>query len=414
MPGLNQELNLTCWCWRSKVLSVMLFFRHDPSQMRTDFEYRKGRAMPKSLPQTMVTAASFLPITLILLAGVELMSPARVMAQPAIEATETAPLSLDYVPRDAAAIIAIRPRELGQCRALVPLKEFVSKQVDPQQQLGPVLDRMEQIITVGFADFDRIPGNDPAFIFHMSNAGDARTLMGFLNGGAEDVEYAGQRYKKGGGSLGAFADDRIVVMAEEKVLRRLIVAGRAGASRAKWADQWKKLESGDAALLVNLGRMTVINTQWMKSIKSELSEIIASDLTALSKVSVVTLGLIADDAIELKLRVSTRDPVDLVSICTALQSGIEVHQAFLSVARAEVSKEEGKKGAGLLKLAEMWDGIVESLEPKIVGEAVEAKATIKLGDATKLVLLILAGLGNEDPPAAEPPAAEPAKESIDS
>ena len=186
------------------------------------------------------------------------------------------------------------------------------------------------------------------------------------------------------------------------------------ASRAKWADQWKKLESGDAALLVNLGRMTVINTQWMKSIKSELSEIIASDLTALSKVSVVTLGLIADDAIELKLRVSTRDPVDLVSICTALQSGIEVHQAFLSVARAEVSKEEGKKGAGLLKLAEMWDGIVESLEPKIVGEAVEAKATIKLGDATKLVLLILAGLGNEDPPAAEPPAAEPAKETIDS
>src|SRR5262249_27526887 len=170
----------------------------------------------------------------------------------AAESTES--LSLAWVPRDAIAVAALRPAELLNRPALATLKQALTQQKELRESLGVAPEKIEQLTVVFLVDGPQ-PGRmhrEPApagFIVRLADAGDAAGLMKALQPNPEQQEYSGQTYARGKDGRGQFCfvvDGQTVVSSDqEEHLRRLIVAGKNGASKAKWADAWKMAASAD-------------------------------------------------------------------------------------------------------------------------------------------------------------------------
>ena len=98
----------------------------------------------------------------------------------------------------------------------------------------------------------------PAGVDRPSGRGRRCRAVKALQPKPEKQEYSGQTYVRGTEGTGPFcflADERTVVVCDrEEHLRRLIVAGKNGASKAKWADAWKGAENADIAAAGQYGR----------------------------------------------------------------------------------------------------------------------------------------------------------------
>src|SRR5262249_56726835 len=95
--------------------------------------------------------------------------------------------------------------------------------------------------------------------------GDAKALLKGLQPESEKLEYGGQAYTRAAGGPGRFcflADERTVVAsAREEHLRRFIVAGKSGASKAKWAGAWTAADDADAAAIINTAALGELMNQ---------------------------------------------------------------------------------------------------------------------------------------------------------
>ncbi len=176
---------------------------------------------------------------------------------------EHAPFSLSYVPRDAVAVAAFRPAELLERPVLAPLKKALSEHPVVQETWGVSADRIEQVTLIVLSEQVELAPKPPIVgavlagaVVRLVDARNAEAVFKKLlpDAAFEKLEPS-QNYvhsKEGKGPFCFLADERTIVICErEDHARRLIVAGKNGATNAKWTSDWRAASNPDMAVLIN-------------------------------------------------------------------------------------------------------------------------------------------------------------------
>lgn len=306
------------------------------------------------------------------------------------------PLSLAWVPRDAIAVARIRPAELLNRPALAALKKAVLQQKDLQESLGVSLDKIEQATVIFLIDAGQ-PGRGPSepapagVIVRLAEAGDAAALLKALQPNPEKQEYAGQTYfrpREGSGQFCFPADERtVVVCGQEEHLRRLIVAGKNGASKALWAGAWRGADDSDIAALVNTAALGEMLNQ------AGAGGPPGGPMPAIAPLwqATTTALLTADfrERLALSLTLTTQNAKDVQKVRDTLSAVVTLSKNGLSQARGQFSRLPGGEGAALLGAADVADSLLDSLKIEVKDVQVQASASAEAEDAASLVAMLL-------------------------
>ena len=314
------------------------------------------------------------------------------------------PFSLAYVPRDAVAVVAVRPAELLNRPALAPLKKLVGQERELQQSFGIAPERVEQLTVVFVMDlpaYEVGPGA-PALagmIMRLAEAKDADGLIKALQPNPEEQEYGGRTYirgKTGTGSFCLLADERTVVTCDrEDYIRRLIVAGKTGASKAKWSDSWQGAAQSDATVLVNvLALRDVLN-----SVTSNLQKPVEaqSAWTKLWKFAPLWQGTSTgvltahfNEQLTVKLRLAGLSDMHAQIIAKdTLVAAVTLGQNMLSQFRSAASRQPGNDGAMALKTLDVVDSLLDSVKVEQNESEIVASGAVYADDAAMIVGLAL-------------------------
>src|SRR5262249_26281779 len=142
-------------------------------------------------------------------------------------------------------------------------------------------------------------------------------------------------------------------------LRRLIVAGKSGASKTKWGDSWKAGAGADVAALVNT---TAIRD--MLSQAATGGQPVLNGLAAFSPLweSTTTAVLSAEvtDQLSVTLTLKANRPDDAQSVRNTLAAALTLSQNSLSHARGQFSRMPGGEGAAFLRAVDTLDVLLDS------------------------------------------------------
>jgi hypothetical protein len=309
--------------------------------------------------------------------------------------TTVDPESLAWVPRDAVAVGRIRPAELLKRPALAALKQALAQQKELQEQMGVSLEKIEQVTMIFLIDGNQ-PGRPnggpvPAgFVIRLADAADAAAVVKALQPNPDKQEYSGQTYVRGSDGRGQscfIAEGRTVVYSDrEEHLRRLIVAGKNGASKAKWADAWKGADNADVAALVNTAALREMMNQAAAGPATGPMPAIAPLWQA------TTTALFTADFHErlaLTLNLAAQSPKDAVKVRDTLAAVVTLAQNALSQARGQFSQMPGAEGAVLLRAADTADSLLDSLKIEQKEDQVRAAGAVEADEAASLVAMML-------------------------
>lgn len=299
--------------------------------------------------------------------------------------------SLAWVPRDAVAVVRIRPAELLKRPALAALKQALAQQKEIQAALGASFDKIEQVTIVFLMESGqpgRPGGPAPAgLIVRLTDDDDSAAVIKALQPTPEKTEYSGQTYIRGTEGKGPFclnAGGRTVVVTErEEHLRRLIIAGKNGASKAKWADVWKRANSADVAALVNTAALREMMNQSKDGAVMAFAPLWQATSTAL-----VTANL--REKLGLALSLSADNANDAKKVRDTLAALVTLAQNSLSQAREPLSQMPGNEGAMLLRAADTADALLDSLKiEQLDDHRVQAAGAIEANEAATLAAMLV-------------------------
>jgi len=362
------------------------------------------RKKPAAAPPSAGRGAAAVPATT---AGKA--SPSATAAAPR-NAKQVGSLSLAYVPRDALVVAAIRPPALLKCPAFAPIGTMLTKRLELEKQIGFSLERVEQVV-VAFMLVERPSLNmfklpDGSLVsmgengvktqpepvvaaLHLADSKDAGSFVASILSDGEEQTYAGRTYTRGN-NVCMFAEGRTVIVGEEEYLRRAIVAGRDGASKAKWTRTWHAAAGADLAALANIA--AIRNSVALKAKELGIDgglKITPASAAPLFDAATALLALNVSDRIIAKLQVAPADdaePADIPRIRNALRVFMNLHQAALSPLRETFSSDGSDKGAALLASLDILDSALDSVTLETKDRIVEASLAVGLDDAAKAIL----------------------------
>jgi beta-lactamase regulating signal transducer with metallopeptidase domain len=304
--------------------------------------------------------------------------------------------SLAWVPRDALAVAALRPAEMLNRPALAALKQALAQQKELRESLGVAPEKIEQLTVVFLIDGPQ-PGQmhrEPApagFILRLADAADAAGLIKALQPNPEQQEYSGQAYVRGKDGRGQFCfvvDGKAVVSSDhEEHLRRLIVAGKNGASKAKWADVWKKSGSADVAALVNTAALGELMNQAGGGGPPGSPGPAIAPLWQNTSTALLTVDF--RERLALSLNLASPNAKEALKVRDTLAAVVTLAQNSLSQARGQFSRLPGGEGAVLLRAADTADTLLDSVKVEQKEDQVLATAAADADDAASLVAMLL-------------------------
>ena len=316
------------------------------------------------------------------------------------------PLSLAYVPRDALAVAAFRPAELLSRPALAPLKKILTEHGIAQELLNVAADRIEQVTLIVLPDQNGPGANAAGFVLRLADAKDVETVIKKLQPNSEKQEYSGQTYvrgKDGKGLLCYVADERSIVGSHlDEYLRRLIVAGKNGAEKAKWGEAWKGAANTTAAVVVHMPAIRDM-LNWAVGAAGEQppNPGLPAALAAFApfaplwqSTSNVLLSVDLQEQLALSLELTVPSAEDLKKVRNTLTATVTLGQNSLSQARSTVSQLPSGDGAALLGIVDMLDSLLDSLKIEQNEHRVRASATVNADDAAKAIALVLPAVSN--------------------
>ena len=188
-------------------------------------------------------------------------SSANVLAQePASTAASHTPFSLDYIPRDAAVVVAIRPAEIAETPSWSAwqnkslLLEFFDK------QLGLALTDVRSAHLVFLPLLPE--GPEPVFfVLRLANKKAADRMVKTLAPEPKTVAYDGTEYQQGPATRCIYRPEEstVVIANAESVIRRVIVAGKPGAQTTRWNSKWQTVADHAVAVLLRPDPIAVFN-----------------------------------------------------------------------------------------------------------------------------------------------------------
>ena len=300
------------------------------------------------------------------------------------------PLSLAYVPRDAYVIAAIRPNVFLESDSFSHLKRYLT---EGMRQIGVVPDHIEQITLMYFAKESSL-----AYIVHMSEVEAATKLAtSLVPDPVEHVEhvYAGRKYwrKQNPGGGCAFSDGNIVVVAQdEEHLRRLIIAGPDGATKAKWAQVWQGAADADGLAIANIKALRGLAAL---DGHRNLSDGLPPEMGFALSSSTARMAVKVEGNVHVNLRLDGHSGQDGQRSETAMRSLIDLVQATLSLLRIDVSKNGSDESAVMLSLFDLVDSLLDDVTIQIGEDTVELSAKVDQDSAAKIMKAVDAGYPRE-------------------
>jgi hypothetical protein len=215
----------------------------------------------------------------------------------------------------------------------------------------------------------------------------------------EEQEYGGMKYvrgKTGIGSVCLLADERRVVICDrEEHMRRLIVAGKAGASKAKWVESWKGGAQAHAAVLVNVTAFS----EMLNDVGGPAA--LGAKLGAFAPLwQGTSTGLLTADfrkSLKMGLVLKTKSGDDAKKVRATLEAAITLGQNSLSQTRSMLSRQPGNDGAFFMGLIDTVDSLIDSI--KFADRApgindVVASAEMDVEDAPKMFAMLLPAIAS--------------------
>jgi beta-lactamase regulating signal transducer with metallopeptidase domain len=309
------------------------------------------------------------------------------------------PLSLSWVPRDSIAVVRFRPAELLNKPALAAFKKSLTERKELRDSLGVAVDRIEQVTVFAFAD-QRQPARPAAkpelagFIVRLSEAADLPTVLKTLQPQPEQHEFAGQNYVAGTAGRGPFcfqADERTVACSgREDFIRRIIVAGKTGASRAKWAAVWTSADNADMLALINTAAAREMMNQ---AAANNPGGVVPGVAPLWQDSSVALLTVECGEQFTLAVDLAVSGPQSAHKVRDTLAAVVTLVQNTLSQARAHFSQAGEAEAAIKLRVADIADSLLDSVKITSTDDRVRARASLGTDEAAGIFTMLLPAVG---------------------
>lgn len=305
-------------------------------------------------------------------------------------------VSLAWVPRDAVFVATARPIDILSRSELADLRKSID-----QQAFGVAIDRIEQFTFVMLprevAPNVTVPA--PAgVILRLTKREDVDALVKTLIPDAVEMEYATQKYLKrqnGPATSAMRADERTLVVCEdEPSLKRMIVAGEAGASTTKWAEAWSQVSRGEAAVLMNVAAVrTSLDASLQRAPQGP--EAMLMPLAPLwQKADIAALSLQFGQALKLEGFLTCASGADAMKVQETLSAAVTLAKNTLSQGRAAAARSGQRESAIVLGLIDIADTMLDGAKVSVADKKVELTATVSAKDFSTLGTLLVPAAGS--------------------
>ncbi|MCA9210710.1 MAG: DUF1559 domain-containing protein [Planctomycetales bacterium] len=285
-----------------------------------------------------------------------------VAQQPAT--SELASFSLEFVPRDAVAVVSARPQVMLGRPALADLRQALENMAD-DGPLGAVKAneiaewRLALLMPLGkslqVSTMLRLSSPDAAARF-------ARTL-----GENENTATFGDvQYYQSSASTYYFQPDEqtFIIASDEPTLRRSIAAGREGASTTKWSDRWSQVARRDMAAVFNtsLTRGFGLNTvaRELRMAQSLPPEFFMAMSSLWQQPDYVVAELIATDQLLLRIISQTRSAEQAQDVEQATAAVLSLSRSLISYGRQQAAQGGAEQNLSLLQTLDIADETLEN------------------------------------------------------
>jgi len=330
--------------------------------------------------------------------------------------------SLAYVPRDAFLVAAARPAELINApggKQMANLFAELLKLLKGADLADPGLElartnsitcvflvaevRRPEIVAPG-AQATR-PGTarpprapqPAAVIIRSQTEVDAKKVSAALVVNPTKAAHEGKlfyRNRTGDQACCYFPDCRTVVFAfSEAFMRRLIMAGRQGASGAKWADAWGVMAEDDAALLINLTVLRGLMELEMAHGPQQAKTLVAPFRPLWEEADAAAIGLsIRGKKLSLRGMAFCRDEGGARRFQDALVGAMSLARNAISKARQSAAASAEPEGQAARQAMDLAEAFLEHIKIRQTGKRVQLAATLPAADKEQAVSVLASAM----------------------
>ena len=318
-----------------------------------------------------------------------LLSSATLFAQ---DQTKSDELSLAYVPRDALIVAAGRPSEALSQPIFAPLKKALDQQDGLRELYGISVTEIDHVVGVLLPRDSRggiVAPGEGGMVVHLNKDTDREALLKVWLRKAEQKEFAGQTYFINSSRRRScyFASDRTVVLSEsEAIMRRFIIAGKRGASKAKWADAWQRVSAKHAAFMLDIERLRPgLDAEF----RSGREQIVMAPIAPLWQHGVhLVAGVTAGTQIDLQISVICNGDDGATNVADTLNAVVILARNTLSSLRSTSTRLNEKEAILELRAADLADEVLDGLKFQTEKNVVNVSATVG-SEAEELIAWLL-------------------------
>jgi beta-lactamase regulating signal transducer with metallopeptidase domain len=294
----------------------------------------------------------------------------------------TSPFSLAYVPRDAAAVIAIRPATLLQRPELKPIADALAESNDIKT-FGMNGTTVPQVDTCHLVVLPPFNMQHIGLIVRMISADQANTVFNSLVESEAATNYGDHKYYQGHDLFVAMVERQTVLVSpNEAILRRMLVAGEKGASKTQWSSHWQEVDDRDVGVLV-------VSPAWREAYEALPADRRPADVASLVHYSEVVVGSISIfDGLKLSLSAKCANSENAEAVSEAANSSLNLRRRQTSQYRQHVANRFASPVA--LTFVDVLDELLDNAQIKQLETTATLTAVSPSADATEVLAKVLA------------------------
>ncbi|HUG19619.1 MAG TPA: DUF1559 domain-containing protein [Planctomycetaceae bacterium] len=289
-------------------------------------------------------------------------------------------LSLAYIPRDAILVAAARPAELLSQPIFSKLKQAVDRQEGLRDLFGVSVNDVQQISSVFLPRESRqgiVTPGEGGMVIHLKADADQEAILKKWLRKPEQKEFAGQTYFTNPfrPQTCFFPDSRtIVVSNSEDNLRRFIIAGKLGATKASWAEAWDQVSGTHAALMLDIERLRPgLNAELQNGREARA----LAPLAPLWQHGVHVVGsATAGKEIELQILVICDESKGTAIVADTVKAAVILARNTLSSLRNASLRLRDEAAILELRAADLADEVLDGLKFEARGNVVSVSANV--------------------------------------
>ncbi len=380
--ALRQPHRPMAWPARSFLPTRTTFLRRISMLRDSKLHVEKLSPAARALPVCFVMAFC------VLIAG--LRGPAADNPALADTATDQASnegkIDLSYVPKDAWAVIAIRPAEIFSRPQFEEVGKLLEQPPSPFRGIGLPMAEVEQVtwamsIPLGSSAAKGLPPSGiPMLIIRACEPHDFGDLATRMVGGATSREHEGRTYyfrATGTVPIGYYRpDDRTIVAATEEVLKSVISGRSLGVPKFIDADTWNEYRVGHMMAAVD---STALGTVASGPDFERIAPMLSPFAPIWESTSSLMLGIDLDDSLEIRGTATSDDRKETKEVKQTLDAAVVLSRNAVEQGRASLRTRGGEGTELLLSSLDAFSQLLEDLRIEREGNKVRLAAAGDMG-----------------------------------